>query len=158
MKLEEKLSQTGFSLFRDYDLCREQVSNEKIKAPVDFVIKTEAKQFLIEIEMHRADPSNNIAKIAYCLEHLKKDAIVIQWFSSNYKGRANSHKAKRVLAEYLGRQLLGESYHSIECKMDKLSFEELYSRFEKGKNPDTKALERIAEETYIQIRDVIIIH
>lgn len=154
--LKGELNQLGYSLDQNYDLGKKLPSTDIIKAPVDFAIETRDKLFLIEIEMHRADPSNNIAKIAYCLEQLRKEAIIIQWFSPYYKKRTNdSDKAKKVLAEYLGKKLLGERYHPIECDIDRPSFEELYKKSEKGKKLDTKEIDEIVKDTFKQIRDII---
>lgn len=75
--LKKELSKLVY-LCPNYDFGKELSGSNIIRAPVDFAVENRDKLFLIEIEMHRADPSNNIAKIAYCLENLKKEAIVIQ--------------------------------------------------------------------------------
>ena len=152
--LEGELKYLGHPLYPNYDLGEEVPGNDRIKAPVDFAIETRDRLFLIEIEMHRADPSNNIAKIAYCLEKLRKDAIVIQWFSPYYKKRDSKlDKAKKVLAKYLGRQLLGERYYPIEYNVEKLDFEELYKTFERGKRVEVKEMDKVVKDASNQIKE-----
>ena len=61
-----------------------QLPDTDIIAPIDIIITQDEKKWVrIELEIHRADPSNNIAKIAYWLSCPGKnyDITVIQVFT-----------------------------------------------------------------------------
>jgi len=99
--------------------------------PVDIVLESEDRLILVEIESHRADPSNNVAKIPYWLEHSaeKKKVIMIQLFSSYYE----KHRLKRDIAEHLGKILMEKYtdnfvYKAISMKMSFEEFERVYNK------------------------------
>lgn len=131
--LKRELARLEYPLYTNYDLGK-TLSAEVIQAPVDFALEIGKKLELIEIEMRRADPSNTIAKIVYCLGQLKEDALIIQWISSYYRRRpGGSAKAKEALAKYLGKQLLGNKYYPIDCEVDETTFNEWYQQYVKDK-------------------------
>jgi hypothetical protein len=75
--------------------------------PVDLFLEFPTRRVIIEIEAHRADPSNNIAKVLYWYEHaeLTSKISIIQLFSPYYK----EHPMKRKISEYRG-QILTERH------------------------------------------------
>ena len=69
-EVKRRLHTKGIPVESEYEL-----DGKNIKAPVDLYYKSSAgKEYLIELEIHRADPSNNIAKIAYLLNKDKTRA------------------------------------------------------------------------------------
>jgi hypothetical protein len=120
-----------------------------IRAPVDFCIKEHEQIFLVEFEIHRADPSNNIAKIAYWLEieNPNKKVNVIQCFTPHYNTR-KGYNAKRKLSEFLGKKLIEEHYsqwyHCIFTdQLSKKQFNELYTTFIKDSRPNEEAIKKL---------------
>jgi replicative DNA helicase len=122
---------------------------DDIKAPVDFYIKEHEQIFLVEFEIHRADPSNNLAKIAYWLEKEKpsEDVNVIQCFSPHYDTR-KGYNAKRKLSEFLGKKLIEEHYSQryhciITDQLSKNDFNELYKSFKKDSQPNEEVIKQL---------------
>ena len=72
--------------------------------PVDIMMESRRKRVLIEIESHRQDPSNNIAKIPFWLKRNppKKKLLIIQLFSPFYE----KHKLKRQISQELGTLIM----------------------------------------------------
>ena len=97
-RMQEKFK-SHFTIKQEVDL----VSNG-IKAPVDLKLSNPDLVVIIEYEIHRADPFNNIAKIAYWLatENPTQPVIVIQLLSPYYLTFSGRKKAKAILAEFLG--------------------------------------------------------
>jgi len=98
--------------------------------PIDIALKSKDTQVFIEIESHRADPSNNVAKIPYWLQHNteKKKVIMIQLFSSYY----NRHKIKRAVAEHLGKLVMEKYvdlfvYKALSMDISYEDFERVYN-------------------------------
>ena len=98
----------------------------KMVIPVDIVMKSHGRLVLIEIESHRQDPSNNIAKIPFWLKHCPVDneILVIQLFSPFY----DKHKTKRGISEELGKLIMDAFQGKVRYKSmsfsPKLSFEQ----------------------------------
>ncbi len=137
---------------------------EDIKAPVDLYLVDDSNNlFLIELEIHRADPSNNIAKIAYWLEnrHSYSNVIVIQVFSPYYLTRMGS-KSKKVLSEYLGKNLVeiihSQRYYSISSEViGKKDFEKLYREFKKGEKANTEKIGELKELAEDYAKQILVI-
>jgi hypothetical protein len=99
--------------------------------PVDIALESEDRIIFIEIESRREDPSNNVAKIPYWLEHSStiKKVIMIQLFSAHYEG----HRIKREVAEYLGNIMMEKYaenfvYQAISMKMSPKDFDVVYDK------------------------------
>ncbi len=86
-----------------------KVNGERV-VPVDISLKSAERLVLIEIESHRQDPSNNIAKIHFWLEQtaIEKKLLVLQLFSPFYQ----KHRIKRKVSEKLGN-LIMERYTGL---------------------------------------------
>ncbi len=144
----------------EYDL-----NSKKIKAPVDLYIKTQDREYLIELEIHRADPSNNIAKIAFWLheDNTKRQVTVIQFFSPFYKLETKT-SAKMQESTYIGEilieQIHGQKYQFIT--LDRYSperFEKVYSGFPQKGTPSRKSkrsMKRMAKQVAEKIYEIII--
>lgn len=138
-----------------------KLPNTDIIAPIDIIIMQDQKKWvLIELEIHRADPSNNIAKIAYWLSCPGKDydITVIQVFSPHYNGKTG-FKAKRKVSEHLGNLLVKEKYNQkyiplSSTIMDKPDFERLYKAFRNGHSPsqeDIQTMRKMFKDYITQI-------
>jgi hypothetical protein len=80
-------------LSKKIDIVKEEdLEPGYIKAPVDLYNKnSKGEEFIIELEIRRADPSNNIAKIGYWLEEAKDRVVsVIQVFTPYYDRKTGS--------------------------------------------------------------------
>ena len=141
-----------------------KLPNTDIYAPIDVIIQLdENKWMLIEFEIHRADPSNNISKISYWLNCLGKDyeITVIQLFTPHYNHSNGGFKAKRKLSEYLGDKLIknlhNKQYHSLSTtKMNKIEFEEFYKKIEeKPSHHHKKIMVELVSDYFFQIKNII---
>lgn len=114
--------------------------NGKKVIPVDITLRSAERLVLVEIETHRQDPSNNIAKIPFWLEQnpIKEQLLIIQLFSPYY----DKHKIKRGISEKLGKLIMERYadrllYKSIPFRPE-LSFEEFESVYNNpAKNEDS---------------------
>lgn len=159
-RLREKLG-PDFYLKKEYDL-----GLSELKSPVDLMVKRQKRIYLIEYEIHRADPSNNVAKIAYWLykEKPKEDVTVIQVLTPHYLNVSGKKNAKAVLAVFLGKQLIKKlhrkRYSSIYSKIfTKNEFEELYKSFPKNQthSPEVEdKIERFVEDIVEQVSNIIL--
>ena len=145
--------------FSDWDE-EQKLPNTDIYAPIDAIIKLEEKKWiLIEYEIHRADPSNNVSKISYWLNSAGKEyeVIVIQLFTPHYNHARGGFKAKRKLSEYIGekliKQLHSQHYHAISSMiMNKESFEKFYREYDKNPTPKMdKTMNMLVEDYFAQI-------
>lgn len=142
-----------------------ELGSKKIKTPVDIYLATQDREFLIELEIHRADPSNNIAKIAYWLheDNTKRDITVIQFFSPFYMLESKT-SAKMQESIYIGETLIeqihGQKYHyiTLDGYSPKL-FEKVYTSFLRDGAPSRqskismkKMAKQIAEKIYVIAR------
>jgi len=74
-ELKRQLAEKGIPMKNEKEL-----DTQEIKAPVDLYYQNPSgKEYLVELEIHRADPSNNIAKIAYWLrcDNDEREIVVI---------------------------------------------------------------------------------
>jgi len=166
-KVQKLLLNRGISAKSEQDL-----DIEKIKAPVDlYSIDSHGKEFLIEFEIHRADPSNNIIKIAYWLEKDKneRDITVIQIFSPQYTLQSRD-SAKKEVAKYLGKTLIesihGQKYVPINIEgLSRTDFNDIYKSFKSGKSetkPDPEKCEsmvslakQVSDKIWTIMRDTL---
>lgn len=133
-EVKRQLQKKGIPVESEYEL-----DGNNIKAPVDLYYKSSAgKEYLIELEIHRADPSNNIAKIAYILNNDEtiRNISVIQVFSPQYQ-IASGTSAKMDVSQYLGKVLIDEKcgleYHPIELEgYTREQFNKIYETFIPG--------------------------
>ena len=119
--------------------------------PVDIMMESRRKRVLIEIESHRQDPSNNIAKIPFWLKRNppKKKLLIIQLFSPFYE----KHKLKRQISQELGTLIMEKfgddlAYKSISFQ-PKLSFEEfnvVYDAPEKNRELMEMLIQKTSEK------------
>ena len=121
-----------------------------IKAPVDLILSGQNEMYLIEYEIHRADPSNNIAKISYWLHNEKPEQkiTVIQVFTPHYISMSGKKNAKAVLVEYLGRELIEKQYDKryrpiYSKSLNRSDFEELYKSFSCSMKEDARAVVKL---------------
>jgi len=144
---------------------KEQDITDEIKAPVDLFYHDEnGRDYLIELEIHRADPSNNIAKIAYWLdkEQTKRNVTVIQFFSPHYKLETKT-SAKMEVSIYLGDTLIKKEYRQkyLYITLDRYTperFETVYKEFPQDRNPSRQAkrsMKRMAEQIAYKIYEII---
>ena len=161
--VEEKLNER---FGKDFHIKSEMpLSSNRIRVAVDLEIMNPRKIFLVEYEIHRADPSNNIAKIAYWMqnEKPKQDVTVIQFFSPHYDLRKGGKSSKRVLAEYLGQELIKKcldgSYILISPEnLTRKSFDDTYESFQKEKTPTKESITKLnilVEEIVNTISEII---
>jgi hypothetical protein len=116
-KFQEKLRSELKSRIKDYVIPDKEDWLEvdgKPVLPVDITLESAEKMILIEIESHRQDPSNNVAKVLYWLRKEKpsKEIVLVQLFSPFYK----EHGIKKAVSEELGAILeneCGASYRSV---------------------------------------------
>ena len=136
MSFTENLKKQVYNKLRsDYQVFIEhRLKSIDIQAPVDIMINKSCTKYLVELEIHRADPSNNIAKIAYWLESNPDINVeVIQVFSPYYLQRNGNPSAKMKLAKFLGQRLIEtgymKKYHIIEVESKKKVFEKNYKQY-----------------------------
>lgn len=148
-------------VIKEYDL-----NLTDIKSPVDFKIDlNDEKICLIEFEIHRADPSNNIAKISYWLNTKKPKikVLVIQAFTPYFFKSDTKKKAKMVHAEHLGCTLISKTYDQKYCSISttsltKSEFEKLYISFIKDEHVSEfsqNQLRMLVEDYVTQIFSII---
>jgi len=124
--------------------------------PVDIALRLGERFVLLEIESHRQDPSNNIAKIPFWLERnpVKERLLIIQLFSPFY----DKHKIKRGISEALGKLIMEKYpdrllYRSLSFQ-PKLSFEDFEKVYDNpAKNADT--LSRLVKKTAERIVELL---
>ena len=95
-KLKEKME--GYKVYSREGWLR--IDGKRV-VPVDIMIESQNKLILLEIESHREDPVNNIAKIPYWLKRnpIARKILVIQLFSPFYE----KHKIRRVFRRNLAK-------------------------------------------------------
>jgi len=116
---------------------------------VDIFMESTKRLVLIEIESHRQDPSNNIAKILFWLKHhhlIDKEILVIQLFSPFY----HKHKVKREISEELGKLIMEKFRGKVVYKSLLFSPKFNFNKFEKiysDPNNNEKWIKILSQET-----------
>lgn len=140
---------------RSYQVyCREgwlKIKGQRV-IPIDIMMESNGRLVLLEIESHRQDPSNNIAKIPFWLKRnpVDKKILVIQLFSPFY----DKHKIKKGVSEELGKLIMerfkGKVHYRSMSFHPKLSFERFEAIYEKPLH-NKKSMDIMIKETAEQI-------
>lgn len=104
-----------------------KIRGEKV-IHVDIMMESGRRLVLVEIESHRQDPSNNIAKIPFWLKHdpVDKEVVVIQMFSPFY----DKHKVKKGISEELGKLIMEKFEGKVQYKSIPFCPESSFEQFE----------------------------
>lgn len=151
-KLNKELSGKVFNgEGKEHDLLRE--IDDEMRGPVDFFATTTdgKRTVIIELEIHREDPSNNVAKISFWCskKRIENEVVFIQFFSPHYR-RANKKQterglAKQELALFLAKKLTNKiKYRFLTVEMEKGDFEKIYNHVERNKEDFDKLVDLVS--------------
>jgi hypothetical protein len=104
-----------------------KIAGKKV-IPVDIMMESHDRLVLIEIESHRQDPSNNIAKIPFWLKHdpVDNEVVIIQLFSPFY----DKHRVKKKVSEELGKLIMEKFEGKVRYESMSFSPEFGFEQFE----------------------------